>query len=69
MKAGAARIALMSVVAAATGAAAFRIVTAPERVMERRNTARSVCTAGGGEWVTVRNEEFCRTVASATTKS
>ena len=45
--------ALMAVVVVALGAAVFRVVDAPDRVQARRDTARNVCTAGGGEWVTI----------------
>lgn len=44
----------------AVGAAAFRVATAPDRVRERRETARSVCAQTGGEWIKVDNDEICR---------
>ena len=48
------------IVIAAVGLAVFRIVTAPDRIAERRNTARTVCTSAGGEWVTDGRNEYCR---------
>ena len=65
MGAGATRGMFLLVAALAVGAAAFRVSTAPERIQERRNTARSVCVAGGGEWVKVDNNEICRKDAAA----
>ena len=41
-------------------AALFKIATAPERIAERRNTARNVCLAGGGVWVQVGRDEICQ---------
>ena len=55
---------LMSVVVAALAAAVFRVLDAPDRTQARRDTARNVCTANGGEWVTLNAEEFCRPVRS-----
>lgn len=48
------------IVIAAVGLAVFRIATAPDRIAERRNTARSVCVAAGGEWITEGRNEYCR---------
>jgi hypothetical protein len=64
---GFARHAFAWVVFAAIVAALFRIATAPERIAERRNTARSVCLAGGGVWVKIDRDEICqrRTVAGS----
>lgn len=53
------RLAVAAVVVAAVGAALFRVVTANERVSERRETARSVCAASGGEWVQAPKHEMC----------
>jgi hypothetical protein len=64
-----ASMALMSVVVVAFGAAVFRVVDAPDRVQARRDTARNVCTAGGGEWVQVDGEEFCRPARSGRPKA
>lgn len=55
-----ARNAFVIVVLAAIGATVFRVSTAPERVKERRNTARSVCVSTGGEWVRVGKDEICQ---------
>ena len=55
-----ARSAFVIVVLAAVGASVFRVSTAPDRVKERRNTARSVCVSTGGEWVQVGGDEICQ---------
>jgi hypothetical protein len=54
------RMAIAVVVVSAVGAAAFRVATAPQRVQERRDTARSVCLASKGEWTVVDGSEVCR---------
>lgn len=53
------RFAVGVVIAAAIGAALFRVVTASDRVAERRNTARAVCANSGGEWVKDAKHEMC----------
>ena len=53
------RLAVAAVVVAAVAAALFRVVTANDRVNERRDTARSVCAATGGEWVRTPKHEMC----------
>jgi hypothetical protein len=53
------RLGMGAVVMAAIGAALFRVVTAPDRVSERRDTARSVCAASGGQWVADAKHEMC----------
>jgi len=50
--------ALVSVIA--VSGAVFRIATAPERIRDRHETARTVCLQTGGEWVTVDRNEVCR---------
>jgi hypothetical protein len=60
---------LVVVVAVALGAAVFRVLDAPDRVQARRDTARNVCTAGGGEWVQIDREEFCRPSRSGRPKA
>ncbi len=55
-----ARSAFVIVVLAAIGATVLRVSTAPERVKERRNTARSVCVGLGGEWVRIGRDEICQ---------
>lgn len=55
-----ARAAFVLVSIVAVGAAAFRVSTASDRVKERRDTARSVCTQTGGQWVKVDGAEICR---------
>ena len=55
-----ARSAFVIVVLVAIGATVFRVSTAPERVKERRNTARSVCVGSGGEWIRVGSDEICQ---------
>ncbi len=49
-----------SVIALSVGSALFRVATAPERIAERRNTAKEVCAKSGGEWVRVGREEVCK---------
>ena len=39
---------------------AFRVMTAPDRIAERRATARSVCVSSGGEWTVSGRDEFCK---------
>ncbi len=53
------RFAVGAVVIAAIGAALFRVTTANDRVADRRNTARAVCTASGGDWVMAQKTEMC----------
>jgi hypothetical protein len=60
MYTGVARSAFVIVVLAAVGASVFRVATAPERVKERRNTARSVCVGSGGAWVQIGKDEICQ---------
>jgi hypothetical protein len=60
MYTGFARSAFVIVVLAAIGSTAFRVATAPERIKERRNTARSVCVSTGGEWVHLGSDEVCQ---------
>jgi hypothetical protein len=55
-----ARNAFVVIVVAAVGAALFRVITAPDRIAERRHTARNVCLHSGGEWVTDGRSEICR---------
>ncbi len=56
-----ARFTFAAVVLLTLGATAFRVITAPDRVKERRNTARAVCIQSGGEWATLDgDEEICR---------
>ena len=49
-----------SVIVLSVGSALFRVATAPERIAERRNTAKEVCVKSGGEWVRVGREEVCK---------
>lgn len=59
------RSAFFVVVLAAIGGTVFRVSTAPERIQQRKDTARSVCTGGGGEWIKLGNgDEFCRKSAA-----
>jgi hypothetical protein len=43
----------------------FRVATAPERMQQRRDTARTVCTGSGGLWVQVGRDEICQRGESA----
>ena len=56
----AARLAVVLVIVASIGGAVFRVATAPDRVRERRETARAACASGGGEWIRVGADEICR---------
>ena len=49
-----------SIIALSVGSALFRIATAPERIAERRATAKQVCVKGGGSWVREGRDELCR---------
>ena len=62
-----ARNAFLLIVVAAVAAAVFRIVTAPHRVKERRDTARNVCIGSGGEWLKLGGDEVCRKPESTDT--
>jgi hypothetical protein len=55
-----ARSAFVIVVLATVGATVFRVSTTPERIEDRRDTARSVCIGTGGEWVRVGRDEICQ---------
>jgi hypothetical protein len=48
------------IIVAAAISATFRIVTAPDRIRERRDTAREVCIKSGGEWVMASRGEVCK---------
>jgi hypothetical protein len=54
-----ARLAVAAVAVAAVAGAVFRVSTAPERIKQRQETARSVCLASGGQWVKVDRDEIC----------
>jgi hypothetical protein len=60
MYTGMARSAFVIVVLTAVGATVFRVATAPERVKERRNTARAVCVGSGGSWIQSGKDEICQ---------
>src|SRR5437016_5885910 len=60
IQAPAARVAVAVVIVASVAGAAVRVATAPDRVKERRDTARAACTGAGGEWVRLGNDEACR---------
>jgi hypothetical protein len=55
-----ARNAFVIVVLVTVAGTVFRVVTAPERIKDRRDTARSVCTGSGGQWVQVGRDELCQ---------
>jgi hypothetical protein len=56
-------------VVTAVGAVVFRVATAPQRIQERRELARSVCLANKGEWVVVDGAEICRRDTAASKSS
>lgn len=49
-----------SVIVLSVSSALFRVATAPERIEERRTTAREVCVKSGGEWVRQGRDEICK---------
>ena len=53
------------VVVMAIGSALFRVATAPQRIKDRHETARSVCLASGGQWVKIDRDELCQRGAPA----
>jgi hypothetical protein len=55
-----AQSAFMAILAVCVAAAAFRVATAPDRVRDRKDTARSVCLGAGGQWVKVDRDEICQ---------
>jgi hypothetical protein len=65
MNIGFARNTFALVVIAAIGAALFRVATAPDRIADRRATARAVCLGSGGQWVQEGRDEICRRPAFA----
>ena len=54
-----ARFVVALVVVVAVAGAVFRVSTAPDRIKERRETARSVCLATGGAWVKQGRDDMC----------
>jgi hypothetical protein len=49
-----------SIIVLSVGSALFRIATAPDRIAERRATAKEVCVKSGGAWVREGRDELCR---------
>jgi hypothetical protein len=54
-----ARLTVALVVVVAVAGAVFRVSTAPDRIKDRRDTARAVCLASGGQWVKPAGDELC----------
>jgi len=48
------------IIVGAAGSAMFRVATAPDRIKERRDTAKEVCVKSGGEWVGSGRDEVCK---------
>jgi len=49
------------IIIGAAVSAVFRVATAPDRIRERRDTAKAVCIKAGGEWVAAnRGREVCK---------
>ena len=44
--------------------ATFRVYTAPDRIQVRQESARTTCTAQGGQWVRVGRDDLCQTPES-----
>jgi len=53
------RYAVLLVAAVAVAGAVFRVSTAPDRIKARLETARSGCTANGGQWLQVDGKDMC----------
>jgi len=51
---------MFGVAAVAVGGTVFRVATAPDRVRERQELARRVCSERGGQWITVERRDICR---------
>jgi hypothetical protein len=64
MRLNLAKLAVALVVVVAVAGAVFRVSTAPERIKQRQETARSVCLASGGQWVKVDQNDICATAAN-----
>ena len=54
-----ARIIATAIVLLAVASAAFRVITAPERMAKRRAADAQVCAASGGTMTKVGNNERC----------
>jgi hypothetical protein len=49
------------IIIGAAVSAVFRVATAPDRIRERRDIAKSVCIKAGGEWVAAHHgRELCK---------
>jgi hypothetical protein len=48
------------IIVGAAVSAVFRVATAPDRIRERRDTAKEVCLKAGGEWVIAERKEVCK---------
>jgi hypothetical protein len=49
------------IIIGAAVSAVVRVVTAPDRIRERRDIAKEVCLKSGGEWVKAENRhEVCK---------
>jgi hypothetical protein len=48
------------IVIGAVALTALRIMTAPDRIAERRATARTVCVSSGGQWTSDGRNELCK---------
>lgn len=59
MKMNVARHGFALIVVAACIGAAIRVATAPDRIKERRQTAKQVCASTGGSWVRAEDGEIC----------
>ena len=50
---------ILLVVALTIAAASYRVYTAPERIRQRLDAARTTCLNSGGEWVKIGKDELC----------
>lgn len=54
---------ILLVIGLAIMATTYRVSTAPDRIQQRREAARTTCLGAGGEWVKVGRDELCRAAA------
>jgi hypothetical protein len=53
----------LTVATLAVLATTYRVSTAPERIRQRLESAKTTCANTGGEWVKVGREESCQPAA------
>ena len=53
-------IAIVAVITLTVVATAFRVSTAPERIRQRLDTAKTTCIKAGGDWVNEGRDALCQ---------